>query len=188
MAMSASASSLVSHDLRSFVLFLSTFALKCTDRCGAELDIDKTIELNNQDRIWWEIESKGATPLYVHLYSLGKHPEVANILNAPNEIIPVPDEELAFNGLYKKKLKATIPGQMLQRGQTKCEDVVKVFLTTQPGNFAFLERARIGSSARTGQGEVGAGVLVEGGGRSMNSILGENWVAYNLATLVSKGN
>jgi hypothetical protein len=69
-----------------------------------------------------------------------------------------------------------IPDEMREKGHGSCEDILKVFVTSQPTSFDLLELPRLGGRAkmpeadRTGR-EVGDGL--------------ENWAAMNFSIHIS---
>ena len=93
----------------------------------------------------------GKETLYTYVYNLlpGRW-AVKAIFHGTYDAIPCCDEELGFTGTSTKKLKMTVPPAMRKYGS--CEDVIKVFITSQPTSFQSIDLPNFDESATTSAG------------------------------------
>jgi hypothetical protein len=92
------------------------------------------------------IENKRDTALYVYVYDLGPFWSVKGILHATYEAVPGRND-LRFAKTLPRKIKMTVPLAMKEHGS--CEDVIKVFVTSQPTWFDSLELPNLDELAKT---------------------------------------
>ncbi|KAH7017244.1 hypothetical protein EDB80DRAFT_279163 [Ilyonectria destructans] len=117
-----------------------------------------------------QISNKGTESLYAFLYNMGPFWQVEDLYRGTYEVIPPQNRSEMFTGTFRKKLKTSIPVEMLDKGHLQCEDIIKVFITSQPTSFDLLDLPKIdgipkkSSSSRTGEG---------------GPNLSEDWVALN---------
>lgn len=111
----------------------------------------------------------GESILYGHVYNLGPLWQVKGMFY---EIIPKHnhDHDLKFTGKSSKKVKMTVPSTM--SGYGSCEDIIKVFVTSQPTSFDLLDLPNIDELTKT---NIGDRIT-----RPDNYEL-EDWVALNFA-------
>jgi hypothetical protein len=100
-----------------------------------------------------EIENKGGTRennLYLHVYTMSSSWQVENILSGDYVVIPPHSSNKSkefrkgSDGMWKKKLRMTIPKEVKQKGEKHCNDIIKIFLTTQPTSFLSIELPELG--------------------------------------------
>ncbi|OTB18768.1 hypothetical protein K445DRAFT_8792 [Daldinia sp. EC12] len=95
-----------------------------------------------------QVKNKGAGNIYVYVYNLGPYKQVQNILCGTYEVVYGVNCAASLTPIFRKKLKTTIPSEMIEKGHTYCEDVIKVFITSQPASFDIFELGKIGSELR----------------------------------------
>ncbi|KAI0133388.1 putative caspase [Hypoxylon sp. NC0597] len=108
-----------------------------------------------------QVENKGTNDIYVYVYNLGPYKQIQNILRGTYEVVPAVNRAAPLAPLFKKKVKTTIPAEMIEKGHRHCEDIIKVFVTSQPTSFDILEIGKIGSESakkkfisRAGKGDI----------------------------------
>jgi hypothetical protein len=115
------------------------------------------------------LEKEDGNAIYIHLYVLGACWEIYDLLCADYEVNPARtngkgvDFKKGTIGVWRKKIKMTIPPELKERGRPHCDDTFKLFLTTQPTSFALLELPELDCigrrSERKGGNRGGAGGL-----------------------------
>ena len=94
----------------------------------------------------------GGNPLYLHILNMGPNWEIEDILCGNYEVLPprYSNKHMAFHqgttGEWKKKLEMQVPPRTKEKGHTHFDDIIKVFLTTQPTSFILLELPEIGKN------------------------------------------
>ncbi|KAF7555540.1 hypothetical protein G7Z17_g2081 [Cylindrodendrum hubeiense] len=133
-------------------------------------DPESVVEVEQGDIFELEISNKGKQGLYVFLYNMGPNWQVEDIYRGTYEVIPPQNQEKRFMGTFRKKLKTIVPPSMREEGHDQCDDIIKVFITSQPTSFDLLDLPKIdgiakkSSSSRTGGGDTN---------------LSEDWIALN---------
>jgi hypothetical protein len=132
--------------------FIDTFQARIINRLGqvflpgclVEVEEDKeakfTLEL--------QVENKGKDTIYAYMYNMSPFWQVEDIYCGSYEAIPPRNRDLGFTGASRKKLKTMVPVEMREKGHRVCEDVVKVFITSQPTSFDFLELPKLGDQIK----------------------------------------
>ncbi|EEU43736.1 uncharacterized protein NECHADRAFT_101119 [Fusarium vanettenii 77-13-4] len=89
--------------------------------------------------------------LSLHVFNLDAFWEVENMLRGDHHVLPPPltntsvkDFPSGTDGEWRKTMEMTIPQELKDRGETQCEDIIKVFVTRQPTSFMCLELPPIG--------------------------------------------
>jgi hypothetical protein len=107
------------------------------------------------------VENKGQKELYLYVYDLRPSWYIQNALRATYYVIPPrQDGQGGFTGVLRRKIKMTVPQELRAEGQHKCEDLIKVFITSQPTVFDLLELPKLGKpvqiriNGRTDQEEI----------------------------------
>ena len=118
------------------------------------------ISLQYKSPIKITMENFGSTALYFYLYNLGPCWRVKGMLNATYETIP-------GHRKSSRKIQMTVPPVMSEHGS--CEDVIKVFVTSEPTSFDSLELPNLDELDKTSGARVGR----------PNSNGPEDWVALN---------
>jgi hypothetical protein len=129
-------------------IFRELFSVKLINSSGKTFGAGQAIEVGHKDMMELEVQNKGCRALYLHVYNLGPRWQIENIFRGTYEVIPTRDPERGFSGMTKRKLKMTIPSEMVEKGHYQCEDIIKVFLTAQPTTFVSLEMPKINESAK----------------------------------------
>lgn len=114
-------------------------------RDGACFGPDSPIEAENGSKLELVIENQGVTKLYVAIFNLGPEWQVNNITRATYE------EILASQGLFRTFLSVSIPETMKQEGHRSCNDIIKVFVTSHPISFDYLELPKLGEAVKPKQ-------------------------------------
>ena len=97
------------------------------------------------------MKNVGETALYVHVYNLGPFWQIKGLLHASYESIPECNPNLRFTGISSKKIKMIVPPAM--SGYGSCEDIIKVFVTSQPTSFDSLELPMLDEIGKTSVGD-----------------------------------
>lgn len=88
--------------------------------------------------------------LSLHVYNLDVFWEVENMLRGDHDVLPPSRTNISTDfrsgtaGKWIKRMKITFPQELKDRGETQCEDIIKVFVTRQPTSFMSLELPPIG--------------------------------------------
>ena len=98
------------------------------------------VEDGTQLKLVVENKEKGeGHVLYLHLYSMGDCWEIENVLRGNHKVIP--------SGQWGSMITMIIPPEKREKGQYQCEDIIKVFLTTQLTLFTLLELLELATLA-----------------------------------------
>ena len=135
---------------------------------GKTFDPGEQIEVRHGSIVELVMKNVGETALYVHMYNLGPFWQVKGFLHASYEAIPERNHDLGFTGMSSKKIRMTVPPAM--SGYGSCEDIMKVFVTSQPTSFDLLELPNLDELGKTKIGDRMS--------RPSNHGL-EDWVALN---------
>lgn len=128
--------------------FLETFNAHIINRLGKTFHPGCLVEIEEDKQAKFtlelQLENKGNSTLYLYIYNMSPFWQVEDIYRGSYEAIPPRNREQGFTGVSRKKLKTMIPDRMRENGHRVCEDVVKVFITSQPTSFDFLELPKLG--------------------------------------------
>ncbi|KAJ4311991.1 hypothetical protein N0V94_007673 [Neodidymelliopsis sp. IMI 364377] len=108
---------------------------------------DEQIEVRHDSVIQLVIKNMGQHTAYIHVYNLGPLWQVKGILYASYEVIPERSRDSGFTGITSKKIRMTVPPAMNECGS--CNDVVKVFVTSQPTSFDWFELPSLDELGKT---------------------------------------
>lgn len=112
--------------------------------CLIEVEDGASLELEVQN-----IQEEGGYAICLHVYALGSLWNILN-LHGDYEVLPSRSSNQNYeyrkgsSGIWRKKLGMTIPPKLREQGEKQCDDVVKVFLTSQPTSFLSLELPEYG--------------------------------------------
>lgn len=152
-------------------LFQRSFHVRITSD-KEQFDPEEQIEVHHNTFVWLEIENIGHADLYAYVYELSSLWEIKMILSGTHQVVPAPKRpsrsELGLSGKFSIKIRMTIPPELYKEGL--CEDIIKVFITSQPTLFDFLELPKLHELAKTNAGDRA--------GYSNNPVL-EDWAAFN---------
>ena len=109
------------------------------------------IEVQHGSIVGLVVKNVGGTALYVHVYNLVPLWQIKGILHASYEAIPERNDDLRFTGVSPKKIKMTVPPAI--GGYGWCEDVIKVFITSQSTSFGSLELPNVDELGKTNVGD-----------------------------------
>jgi hypothetical protein len=91
-------------------------------------------------------EAKGGYALCVHTYNLGSSWEIVNCHHGDYEVVPAlplkednPHFRKGPSRLWRKKMTMRVPKEEKAKGVSQCDDIIKIFLTSQPISFLSLE-------------------------------------------------
>ena len=118
---------------------------------GKDFGPGEQIEVRHGSIVDLVIKNAGGTALYVHVYNLGPLWQIKGILHASYEAIPERNNDLKFTGVSPKKIKMTVPPAI--SGYGSCEDVIKIFVTSQPTSFGSLELPNLDELGKTNVGD-----------------------------------
>lgn len=96
------------------------------------------------ERVYLRVQNKHESPLFVYVFAMSYSDwEIEEMMKASRGVIPPKGSrhghEVEATGTFKMKIKFS-----LDEGQESCEDIVKVFITTQPTSFTTLAMPKLG--------------------------------------------
>lgn len=154
-------------------VFSTSFDVQIVNE-GAVFGPEEQIEVRHNTPLELTINNKGDTTLYAHVYNLGPCWRVKGILQATYEAIPPRKNphngSLSLPGKLSKRIKMTVPPIMKDYGS--CEDIIKVFVTSQPTSFDLLELPNLGGLADIISGNRGS---------QYSSSASGDWMAVNFS-------
>ncbi|KAI0887516.1 putative caspase [Annulohypoxylon maeteangense] len=137
---------------------------------------EEHIEVRHNDIVEVVMKNTGHQVIYAHLYDLGPCWNVENILHAIYEAIPPEkapsDTDIGFKGCSTRKIRMTVP----HVEQDSCEDTIKIFVTSQPTSFDWLELPKLGEP---GRGDVEDVI-------SHRNNLPDDWMVLNFPIRISR--
>lgn len=147
---------------QSFDIHIVNEERSCSPDCPIEIKDGATAQL--------VIKNQGVRDIYVSIYDLGPQWQVQNINRATYTVV-TPKNQECLGGMFRKKLKMTIPDGMKKEGYHSCEDIIKVLVSSHPTSFDFLELPRL----------VDGSVAANKGNRSgqTSKHATEDWTAIN---------
>ncbi|EEU39020.1 uncharacterized protein NECHADRAFT_81607 [Fusarium vanettenii 77-13-4] len=106
----------------------------------------KIINVKNEEQVCLSIVNNGKAPVFVHILYLSEDWEIKNLLANENTRLFSDSTVTGEQDLTEKQIelvvRMTIPEQNILRGIHSCDDIFKVFVTTQPAPFAYLSAVR----------------------------------------------
>lgn len=163
--------------------FTNSFTIQLIDRAGKRyhpgclrkgwlhqgcLHPECVIEIQDGDWLEMVVENtreSGGGNLYLHIYNMGSCWEIENILEGNHAAIS------STKGEWREKIEMTLPDEIKKRGQSQCEDIIKVFLTAKSTSFTSLELPGLATPANW---DKSFGTR-EGGVESLS----DDWAAFN---------
>ena len=126
--------------------FTDSFGVHVTNQLGEVLVTGRCHQVNQDEtvKITLKFENKGDKPLYVAIYNLGPRWEVKNIYHGTYEVVPPLNTAERFTGEMQKKMKLKVPPELKELGLRQCEDIIKIFITSEPTSFDILELPKLG--------------------------------------------
>jgi len=122
------------------------------------------------------VEAQRNKPFYVFIYDLGPCWQVEHIYQGTYAVVTPQSDGESFKGTMSKKLRMTVPDQMKENGYSLCEDIIKIFVTSQPTSFDLLELPRLCEATKARKVDR---TSQEGGSAS------ENWATLNFPICTS---
>ena len=104
------------------------------------------IEVNDGKTVEMVMINRGASDLFLSTYDLGPSWQVENIEKATFMVMAAREDD-GYIRREIRKLRMRVPDNMRER-YGSCSDIVKVFVTSRPTSFDFLELPRLGEPAR----------------------------------------
>ncbi len=131
--------------------YADSFTIQVTNNSGDVLHPESWFEVphNESTKLTLKLVNKGHKKLYVHIYNLGPRWEISNIYRATYQALPPRKIADGLTGEMQKILKLVVPAELRDSRQDCCEDIVKVFVTSEPTSFSLLELPKIGGMAST---------------------------------------
>jgi hypothetical protein len=126
--------------------FSESFTVQITTQSGKFLEPECWFQVRHDETVkfTFKLENIGNRKLFVHIYNLGPRWEVTDIYRGTYEAVPPKNSTEGFAGKMQKTLKLVVPSELRELGQSQCEDIIKVFITTEPTSFDLLELPKLG--------------------------------------------
>jgi len=99
------------------------------------------IEVRHDSIVKLIIKNIEETTLYVHVYNLDPFWQIKEFLYASYKSILERNHNLDFKEKSSKKIRITIPSAI--RGYSLCENIIKIFVTSQSTSFDSLELSNL---------------------------------------------
>ncbi|KAK2612246.1 hypothetical protein QQS21_001672 [Conoideocrella luteorostrata] len=138
------------HNPTPATTFQSLFSIQVV-KDGMAFSPGQHLQVRQNDTVEILIRNNGNLKLYVFMYNLGPCWQVQGILHETYAVIPPQQEpqngDVGFTGTRSWKTKFMVPPSMMEHGS--CEDVIKIFITSQPTCLDLLERPALEKIAET---------------------------------------
>jgi hypothetical protein len=132
--------------------FRASFSVQIISRSGDIFSPGHLVEVEEDEEAKFmfelQFENKGNKNIYVYVYDMGTCWQIENILRGSYEVVPSKNSGQGFTRVLKKKLKTMVPAEIRKKGHRQCEDIIKVFITSQPTSFDLLELPKLGESVK----------------------------------------
>lgn len=109
------------------------------------------VKEGEEARFTLQVENRGKGNLYLYIYDIGPCWQVQNIYHGSHAAIPPRLSSEGFTGVFSRNLKTVVPPEIRKEAHGHCEDIIKVFLTSQPTSFDLLELPKLGKSINSGK-------------------------------------
>ncbi|KAI8666355.1 hypothetical protein NCS57_00860000 [Fusarium keratoplasticum] len=120
--------------------------VKICNESGAPFPETRVISVKNEEQIRLSIVNNGENPVFVHILYLSGDWEIENLLANENTRLfsdsTITGEQDITQRQIELVVRMMIPEQNILRGIHTCDDIFKVFVTTQPAPFAHLSAVR----------------------------------------------
>ncbi|KAF7506159.1 hypothetical protein GJ744_012223 [Endocarpon pusillum] len=114
----------------------------CVRSNGKSFSPNCLVEMHHNSIADLVVENRGEKVLYVFVYNLGPCWQVVNVYQATYAVVTLESNQKGHKRTISKKLQMKVPEQMKEKDYRSCEDIVKVFVTSQPTSFDLLELPR----------------------------------------------
>jgi hypothetical protein len=153
--------------------FKTSFEVQLEDLSGKTHPPGSEVRAESKDEtphnLVLRIRNNGDKVLYVHMYDLSSNYEIEGLLKATYEAVPPKDYKgRRFSGEFVKKLKIFFPTETKDQTLQYCDDTIKLFITSHPTSFEFLELPPL-----SGESEVKPKQSPD---RSSSDVVPEAWV------------
>ncbi|ETS81127.1 hypothetical protein PFICI_06129 [Pestalotiopsis fici W106-1] len=118
---------------------------------GTSFDKDCPITMEDGATANLVIRNLGDDAIYVYMYNLGPFWQVENICRATYTVVTPKESGSRRGGIWEKKIVMKMPDRMKEVGHRSCEDIVKVFVSSHPTSFDFLELPKLGERTTSEQ-------------------------------------
>lgn len=120
--------------------------VKICNKSGAAFPDNRVINVKNEEEICLFIVNNGDYPVFVHILYLSGDWKIENLLEVQNTQLSSESTVTGERDLKERQIKLDVrmlvPEQNITRGIHSCDDIFKVFVTTQPAPFAHLSAVR----------------------------------------------
>jgi len=120
--------------------FEHSFTMHLSDAIGHDLEAAGSLDVNDDDVLTLTVENLSEKPLYLAIFDLGPSWQIDNLLcqlgGCGFEVVPPKNER--HSGKKEIKWTMVVPELFRSRGQYQCEDIMKVFVTSNSTSFAPL--------------------------------------------------
>lgn len=161
--------------------FSQSFNVRITSRSGEIFNPGCLIEVKHEEAakftLTLEIRNLRRENLYIYIYNLGPDWQVANIYHGTYEAIPQLKSIDKFTGTLTKRFKTKVPLEMRKKGYQECEDIIKIFVTSEPTSFDVLELPKLGELVKAKE-------PIRGGSKSSTDI-SQSWAALSFTVRTS---
>jgi hypothetical protein len=122
--------------------FLESFSAKIITRSGEVCNPECILEVREGEeaKFTLQVENKGKGSLYVYIYNIGPCWQVQNIYYGNHEVIP----PHLSGRVFRRRLITEVPPEIREGGHGHCEDIIRLFITSQPTSFDLLELPKLG--------------------------------------------
>lgn len=134
------------------------------------------IEMQHSSQAELVVENRGSINLYVSVYDLGPCWQVENVHRGTYAVVTPQSGRSGSKGTMSKKLRMMVPNQVKEKGYSSCEDILKIFITSQPTSFDLLELPKLREATKARKVDMASR---ESGAAS------ENWACMNFLIQVS---
>lgn len=120
------------------VLFEESFELRLADTDAQDLTESGTVDVKEEDVLCLSIENRGDHPLYVAVFDLGPEWQIDSLLSqgGGGGFRVVPPKMGGCSGKEEIEWRMSIPESFKRHGEHRCNDVLKVFVTSRASWFA----------------------------------------------------
>ncbi|KAL2820070.1 caspase domain-containing protein [Aspergillus granulosus] len=137
------------------------------------------VEVPHEEVVTLVVKNKGNKDLYLHVYDMGPHWQVSGLLKASYAVIPGPGRCQPFRSDWSQRIRMKVPTDMVQRGEHRCHDIIKVLITSGPTSFDLLELPKISGQRPHKSVSQSANCTSSRTGSSGDARSSEEWAAFN---------
>jgi hypothetical protein len=146
------------------------------DACFHPKCVETITPLESLEKVYLRVQNKHESSLFVYVFAMSCSDwEIDEMMKASSHVIPPKGSryghEVKATGTFEMRIKFT-----LDKGQESCEDIVKVFITTQPTSFTTLVLPKLSLRGKYAKPVLSAN---RGGGHES-----EDWVAVTFRVRV----